>query len=247
MKRLLAGLVVVVAGWLLPPFALVRLVARLLTGVLFHVDTTRRVVALTFDDGPDASLTPRVLDALARHRVRATFFVLGERCLRNPRLVARIAGEGHELGNHTWTDERSASLPPEALLDSVRRTQDLLAPFAPVTLMRPGSGWVNRRVLAAARRSGLRCVLGSIYAHDPQLPCPRWVSWYVRRRVRPGAIIVLHEGRPSRSSVLEVLDDVLPELRRRGLRVTTVSELLACAGHGPVPCGRLAAAPRQAM
>jgi peptidoglycan/xylan/chitin deacetylase (PgdA/CDA1 family) len=110
MTRLLAILGLLLTGWLLPPFPLVRLVSRLLPAVLFHVDTRERVVALTLDDGPHPATTGPVLDVLARHRCRATFFLLGEASERHPELVRRIVEQGHELGNHTWVAERSASL-----------------------------------------------------------------------------------------------------------------------------------------
>ncbi len=212
-----------------PPFALVRLVARLAPGVVFSVDTSERVVALTLDDGPDPVLTPRVLDVLAAHEARATFFLLGERARRHPALLRRIAAAGHELANHTWHDEPSVRLAPAALEASLRATGRVLEPVAPVALFRPGSGWVTRSVLTTAERAGLRCVLGSVYSHDPHIRIPAYTAWDVRRRVRPGAIVVLHEGRPDRYGVLDVLEAVLPHLRRAGFRVTTVSDLLRSA------------------
>ena len=208
-----------------PPFALVRLLARRVPDVLFFVDTTERAVALTLDDGPDPVLTPRVLDVLAAHGAHATFFLLGERAQHHPALLRRIVAEGHELGNHAWGDEPSARLTPAALEASLRATARVLAPAAPVTVFRPGSGWVTPRVLSVARRLGYRCVLGSVYAHDPHLRVPAFTVWDITRRVRPGAIVILHEGRPDRASVIGVLDAVLARLRGAGYRVTTVSEL----------------------
>jgi peptidoglycan/xylan/chitin deacetylase (PgdA/CDA1 family) len=94
---------------------MVKVIARLpffhLRDVLFYVDTRECVVALTLDDGPDRELTPRVLRKLEEHDSKATFFLLGEAAKRNPRAIEEIAAQGHELGNHTWRDESSASLP----------------------------------------------------------------------------------------------------------------------------------------
>jgi peptidoglycan-N-acetylglucosamine deacetylase len=223
--------------WFRPPFVVIRALASALPEVLFYVDTKARAVALSFDDGPHPATTGRVLDALDRHAARATFFLLGEQARSHPELVARIVERGHELGNHTWAAERSAALDPGDLQQSIARTQRALEPFAAVTLLRPGSGWPTRRVLAAARRSGLRCVLGSVYPYDPQIPWKRYTTQFLRRRARPGAIMILHEGTPARAGVVEVLDRVLPELRQRGLRVTTVSELLAIGAAQPRPGG----------
>jgi peptidoglycan-N-acetylglucosamine deacetylase len=206
----------------------VRVAAHLLPEVLFEVPTTERAVALSLDDGPDPATTGPVLDALDRHDARATFFLLGERAQRHRRLVEAIAARGHEVGNHTWIATRSASLPPDELERSVRRTQAVLAASAPVTLLRPGSGWVNGRVLEAARGNGLRCVVGSVYPQDPWLPSQRLVVRYVEQRARPGAIVALHEG-PGRERVVEILDALLPRLRERGFAVTSISGLLSAA------------------
>lgn len=212
-----------------PPEAVVRQLARRLPEILFRADVDEPVVALSFDDGPHPDTTERVLDTLARHDARATFFVVGEACERHPELARRIVEAGHELGNHTWTVTRSASLAPEELAASIGRTQAALERFGRVTLMRPGSGWAPPRVREAARAHGLRPVLGSVYPYDPQIRWRRYTVWDVLRRIRPGGIIILHEG-PGRGRVEAVLEEVLPELRRRGLRVVSVTELLDAAG-----------------
>jgi peptidoglycan/xylan/chitin deacetylase (PgdA/CDA1 family) len=209
-----------------PPFALLRVVARLLPEVVFFADTSERAIALTLDDGPHPSTTPAVLDALRAHGARATFFLIGELVREHPALVQRIAAEGHELGNHGLREQSSAALPQAALDDSLGETHQELARFGPVKLFRPGSGWVTRRILEASARHGYRCVLGSVYSHDAQLRWPRYVVFDVVSRVRPGAIVILHEGRPERADVGELLQDILPTLRARGFEITTVSDLL---------------------
>jgi len=209
-----------------PPHALMRLAARLFPSVVFLAPGGRRAVALTLDDGPHPSTTPAVLDTLSAHGGKATFFLLGEAAAAYPDLVERIAAEGHELGNHGLRDEHSSDLSPEALETSLARTHEVLAPFGRVTLFRPGGGWFTRRVLDAAARHDYRCVLGSVYPQDAHVHRRDYLVWDVLRRVRPGGIVILHEGRPERAVVTAVLDAVLPELRRRGYEVTTVSELL---------------------
>lgn len=209
-----------------PPFALVRLVAAILPQVLFYVDTDRPVIALSFDDGPHPATTPGIVDALGRHGARATFFLLGARAAAHPAMVVRIVGEGHEVANHSWEEERSARLAARVLEERLRRAHRALGAGAPVALFRPGSGWVTPGVLRVTRRQGYRCVLGSVYPQDAWLRVPRWVAFDVLRRVRPGAIVILHEGTPERVAVLDVLEAILPELRRRGYRIETVSGLL---------------------
>lgn len=207
----------------MPPLG--RALGPVLRGrVLFAVPTRTPCHALTVDDGPDPSTTPALLDVLARHGARATFFVLGERAERHPDLVARIVREGHELGNHTWRDEPSWALPPDAFRDSLRRTARTLAEHAPVRWFRPGSGWPTARHVALAEAEGLRCVLGSAVAitgAGAGTPgTARWLDAVVRR----GTIVVLHEGR-GREAVADTADALLARTARRGLAAVTLSEL----------------------
>ncbi len=215
-----------------PPHLLVRAVARRLPEVLFFVPTSRRMVALTIDDGSHPSTTPAVLDVLARHSAKATFFLLGRLAEQHPELVRRIAADGHELGNHGWLEEASVRLPAAQLADGLDRTHRALARFGPVSLFRPGSGWVSSSVLEACRGRGYRCVVGSVYPQDAHLHWWRYHAFDVLRRIRPGAIVVLHEGRPERAAVAQALDRILPVLRLRGYDVMTVSNLVG-AGDRP--------------
>ena len=108
-----------------------RLVERLLRpfcGSIVAVRTAEKLIALTFDDGPDPEWTPPVLDALARHGMRATFFVVGERAERHPELVARILAEGHETGSHSWDHPSLPELSPAAVAEQIARTRAVLRP-----------------------------------------------------------------------------------------------------------------------
>jgi len=195
--------------------------------VLFGVPTRAPRFALTVDDGPSPATTPALLDVLARHGARATFFLLGEEAARHPDLVARIAGEGHELGNHTWRDEPTWTLPVPEFRDELRATQRTLAGHGPVRWFRPGSGWPTADHLAVAESDGLRCVLGSAVAirgaGAGTARTPRLLDLVVRR----GAIVVLHEGTPVRRAVAGTVDALLTRTSRRGLAATALSELVA--------------------
>ena len=106
-----------------------RLLERLLRpfcGSIVGVRTGEKAIALTFDDGPDPEWTPRVLDALGRLGMRATFFLVGERAARHPELVARIAAEGHEVGSHSWDHPSLPELAPAAVAEQIARTRAAL-------------------------------------------------------------------------------------------------------------------------
>jgi len=209
------------------PRMLVRRLALSSPDVLFSVDTTERVAALTIDDGPHAVLTPMILDTLAEYDVRATFFLLGERIAGNEAIVQRIIDEGHELGNHTMIDAPSLRLSEEEFASQLTQAHNLLAPFADVRWFRPGSGWFNQRMLQQIAEQDYRCVVGSVYPYDAQLRFAPVLSTYVLVNTFPGSIIALHDGSWERRRTVDVLRQTLPRLQRRGYRIVTLSELVA--------------------
>lgn len=212
-----------IAVHLMPPPGLLWLAAVWRQDIAFRVRVRRQVAALTLDDGPDPMLTPLVLDALDRHRAKATFFLIGERAVAEPELVQLIRTKGHEIANHLWREERAAGLSDGAFESSLLRTH--VALDSP-RLFRPGSGLVSRRKVAIAGRHGYRCALGSAYPFDAHLrPRPRIIA-AMARRIVPGDIMILHEGQPSRASVVPALDALLTTLHERGYRVVTAGALL---------------------
>jgi peptidoglycan-N-acetylglucosamine deacetylase len=210
-------------GVLRPPALVVRALSRLRGDLVFEVPQTSRRLALSFDDGPDPVLTPALLDTLRLHDARATFFFLGSRAGTARDVVERAIAEGHEIGNHHWRDERTAGMPAPEFESLLLRTEEALA--APLSLFRPGGGWIGREKTAIAARRGYRCALGSIYPYDAQVALRPRIVADVARRARPGAIIVLHEGRPDRRGVVAAVDDLLTRLRAAGYAVVPISEL----------------------
>ncbi len=205
-----------------------RVLARLLpVDVLCYVDTDAGAFALTFDDGPHPDVTPSLLDVLGRHRARATFFLIGERILANEPIMARIAAEGHELANHLMRDEPSVQLPGPEFQRQLEQVTSLLAPYGDIRWFRPGSGWFTPRMLKSAAQQRLRCVLGTVAAAHDGSGRDRRIAQRLLAQIRPGSIVVLHEGTPERRGVVVTTDLVLAELSRRGLAAVTVSELVA--------------------
>jgi peptidoglycan/xylan/chitin deacetylase (PgdA/CDA1 family) len=106
--------------------------------------TGEPVVALTFDDGPHPEVTDAILEVLARHEARATFFLIGDRVTGNEGVVARIVDEGHELGDHMMHDEPSILLSRNRFREHLTEARDLLTNYQDVSWWRPGSGWTTR-------------------------------------------------------------------------------------------------------
>jgi len=210
--------------WLSP--LLFRVWASRSPEVVFRVETDERVVALTIDDGPDPATTPGILGVLERHGARATFFLIGSRAERHPELVRAIVARGHEIGNHMWRDVPSLALDSATFERRLLGTHRVLSRFAEPRWLRPGSGRFGARMVRRAEAHGYRIALGTVYPFDTTVRWPGLVARFVVGWTRPGSVIILHDGAGRGARTAEALRHALPELRRRGYRVTTLSALV---------------------
>jgi peptidoglycan/xylan/chitin deacetylase (PgdA/CDA1 family) len=193
-----------------------------------------RVVALTFDDGPNEPYTSRVLSILKREHVRATFFLIGTRVRREPTVAARIVGEGHAVGNHS--DSHPFALALEAtdrIQSEIDRAETTIHQATGVYphLFRPPQGLRSPWLMDVARRDSLDTVTWDDSAVDWDPLTPRQLSDRVVAGAHPGAIILLHDGLNltpgiDRSVVVDGLASVIDRLRAKGYRFVTVPELL---------------------
>jgi peptidoglycan-N-acetylglucosamine deacetylase len=226
-----AGGLLVVTGaivWTAPDWLIERL-ARRYPGCLYQVHTQKRLVALTIDDGPDPASTPLILAALRRHQATATFFLITNRLRGRERLAQSLVAEGHELGNHFTQDRPSIRLDPHAFEADLLQAHRDISAWGRSIWARPGSGWYSQAMIEVMQRHGYRCALGSVYPFDATIPSVAWAARYILWNARPGAIVVLHDGGSRGLRTARILADVLPELRRRGYRVVSLSELAAAA------------------
>ncbi len=190
-------------------------------------------VALTFDDGPDPEGTPRVLDALDELGLRATFFVLGERALDTRDLVEEIALRGHQLGTHGHQHARHLLRSPAWVRRDLERSRAAMAALGhPARWFRPPYGQATGATLVVARSMGLRTVLWSAWGREWTPSSPQDVAARVAKRLRPGAIVLLHDSdRFGPPGMWRVIVDALPliadEVRRSGLSAVTLDELVA--------------------
>jgi peptidoglycan/xylan/chitin deacetylase (PgdA/CDA1 family) len=204
--------------WLVDPIA-----ARA-PGCIYRVSTRERAVALTIDDGP-AAATPAILRVLRENDAHATFFLISSHVSGREAIVKQLVAQGHELGHHMTRDEPSIRLEPAAFETDVAQAGAVIGQFASVRWLRPGSGWYTPRMVTTIERAGYRCALGTVYPLDAQIPWPAFAWSYILGNVRPGGIIVLHDGAARGRRTVRTLERVLPELRARGYRVVTLSEL----------------------
>lgn len=201
-------------------------------GSVTRVSTEERVIALTFDDGPHPVDTPALLDVLARHRARATFFLVGRSVERHPEVVRRIVEDGHAIGNHSWDHP---SLP--ALAGAYRRrqlawTRAALGP-APSRLFRPPFGEQSVASRFDAWRLGETVVCWDVVAEDWRDDPPEALVARVYRTLRRGSIVLFHDTLHSttddryrdRGPTRAAVDRLLTELSG-GYRFVTVPELI---------------------
>jgi peptidoglycan/xylan/chitin deacetylase (PgdA/CDA1 family) len=227
-QALALAVVAVAAVPVVQPPVVMDALARVASGIVWQVETTQPVLALTFDDGPHPVYTPQVLDLLRRHRVKATFFLVGARARARPDLVARMRADGHEIGNHTESHGRTLLQPLGRFEQELRdgeRTLGLAG--ARPKLFRPPGIWLRPSQQAAAARQGYLTVLGSAYAYDPYRPPAPYIEWVIAKNLRPGAIVVLHDAGGDRSHTVNAVPAILHAARQKELRWVTLSELLA--------------------
>ncbi len=214
-----------VALWLQPEWLIARL-QRKSPEVVYSVQTAERVVALTIDDGPDATGSPDILEILDQYNAQATFFVITDHIPGNEAIVEKMIADGHELGNHLTSDQRSINLSEQEFESQLLAADAILAQYDDVLWMRPGSGFYNEAMLATIKEYGYQCVLGSVYPYDPQIGFSWFSAYYVLWKTEPGSIIVLHDYDRRGQRTAEALKIILPELAARGYRVVTLSELV---------------------
>jgi len=221
----LVGLALVTLLWS-PPDWLIDSLAALRPGCVYRAQLRAPLLALTIDDGPDPVSTPLILAELRQHDAHATFFLISSHLAGREQLVRDLVAAGHELGNHLTRDEPSIRLPPARFEQALLESDRALAAYGPVRWMRPGSGWYSRAMMDIIHLHQYRCALGSIYPFDATLPWPRFSVSYIRRNARPGAIVILHDGGARGLRTARVLRSILPELRAKGYRVVTLSDLV---------------------
>ena len=195
------------------------------------VATNEKVVAITYDDGPHPVYTPMLLRILREQRVKATFFMIGTRMERWPWIVEEAAADGHVIANHTYSHPRYLVRDTQAQV--VREIRDGQKVITKLTgqryrLFRPPKGFLGNHVLQTADSMGYRVVLWSLSAyHYKGARTPELMTRRVLDLVRPGSIILMHDGRyPMRWRDVRATPLIIRALRREGYRFVTVPELL---------------------
>lgn len=206
--------------------------AGLFLPVISRGGRSGRAVALTFDDGPDPGVTPRLLDLLDRHHLPATFFVAGVKVERHPELIREILLRGHAVGNHSYHHDPLLMLRSGArLFDEVTRAQEALARFGiRPCAFRPPVGITNPRLAGVLSALDMDCVTFSCRACDFGNRRIRGLAKTILRRVRPGAIILLHDviphGGGQIADWLDGVEAIILALKSGGYDVVPLARLI---------------------
>jgi peptidoglycan/xylan/chitin deacetylase (PgdA/CDA1 family) len=201
--------------------------------VIWEVNTKEKLVALTFDDGPHPVFTPQILDILAKHDAKATFFVAGNKVVRFPDLLKREVKEGHEIANHTF-HHIYGNITSAKLSSELEETDKIIKKFTGLkpSLYRPVGGFYNDVIINTAIKNGKEVVLWSWDqdSRDWADPPASQICSYIKKGVKPGNIILFHDWHGSEytqtCSTVKALDTILDFLDKNGYKCVTVSELL---------------------
>src|SRR5438093_4635736 len=192
-----------------------------------HVDGP--YIAMTFDDGPSATLTPKLLDLLAAHNIKATILVIGENVAEHSEIVARAAGEGHEIANHSWSHPNLGKMSGDSVRSQLQRTDDAIqnATGKRPTLMRPPYGSITAREKRWIHDEfGYQIILWDVDPYDWKRPGPAVVRNRILKETQPGSIVLCHDIHPG---TIEAMPSTFDALDAKGFRFVTVSELIHMA------------------
>jgi peptidoglycan/xylan/chitin deacetylase (PgdA/CDA1 family) len=192
-------------------------------------------IAMSFDDGPSAANTPRLLDILKQRNIKATFFLIGQNVASNPDIVRRILADGHEIGNHSWTHPQLSKLSDDRVTAEITKTQDAIkeaSGFTP-TILRPPYGAITARQREwIESKFGLSIILWSIDPFDWKRPGASVITQRILSQVRPGAIILSHD---IHKQTVDAMPATLDGLIAKGYKFVTVTQLIAMNKPKPLP------------
>jgi peptidoglycan-N-acetylglucosamine deacetylase len=190
-------------------------------------------IALTFDDGPNDPDTLKLLEVLARHNVRATFFLIGQYVRKRPDIVRAIAQSGHVIGNHTYTHPQLiwelAVRVRDELTQCRSAIQDAIAEHS--NLFRPPFGGRRPGTFSVVRELGLEPIMWNITGYDWDAPSADYIERKVTRRIRGGDVVLLHDGGhrafgSDRSATVQAVSRLIPAYKAQGYEFVTIPEMM---------------------
>jgi peptidoglycan/xylan/chitin deacetylase (PgdA/CDA1 family) len=216
---------------------MLSILQSLFPAIIVSGPATRPQIALTFDDGPHPLYTPEILQILKKFDMFATFFMTGANISAHRDIVKRLAGEGHEIGNHTFAHPRSVFCGKRTLTQEIESTTALIEKITghKPTVFRPPYGLVTPATLAICRRFNLSTILWSTNTRDYAGYAAQRIADRAINGLHPGAILLFHErhfrdSSRSYAATIQALEILAPVIVNRAIKAVTVSQLLRQAG-----------------
>jgi len=182
-------------------------------------------IYLTFDDGPDENITPRLLDLLSKHEIKATFFVVGQKAERYPEIVLQIHKNDHAIGNHSYTHPHLIFKSKEIIEGEIKRTDKAVFEITGKrpTLFRPPHGQFGFAVLSVLKSTNHRMVLWSASSQDYKAKTStEKIQARMKKYVRPGKIVLMHDGHLQSPHILEALENILETIKEQNLKFSAI-------------------------
>ena len=193
-----------------------------------RANVDEKLIALTFDDGPDPRFTPKILSLLEKYDAKATFFVVGTNLESNPDLARKIIENGNEIANHTYSHPYLEKLSAERTDFQIRACEDVINQITGKSSLyfRPPRGRSNTKMIETAKAHGMETILWSICIEKHTCKTPTQMANRIVDSAFPGMIILAHDGRLNRQRTVDSLPIILKELKQKGYKFVTLEELL---------------------
>ena len=182
-------------------------------------------IYLTFDDGPDKNITPRLLGLLNKNEIKATFFLVGQKAERHPETVLQIHKNGHVIGNHSYTHPHLIFKSKKMIEEEIKRTDEILFEITEKrpTLFRPPYGQFGFAVLSVLKSTNQRMVLWSASSQDYKADTStEKIAARLRKCIRPRRIVLMHDGHFQSPHMLGALENILERIKEQGLKFSAL-------------------------
>ncbi|MCX6284793.1 MAG: polysaccharide deacetylase family protein [Bacteroidetes bacterium] len=199
--------------------------------VYSHGETDKKLLSLTFDDGPDPLNTPRILDILEKFRIKAAFFIIGKKTEGNEGILTRLAGDGHIVGNHSWShtyfwDLYSSVRMADDIERNINETERITGKR--MKFFRPPYGVINPMVAKAAGKTGVKVVVWSFRSFDTTARDSQVLLEKTIRNTKPGDIMLFHDSSALTAGILE---KIIVSLQERGFNFIPLDEMLTLKAY----------------
>ena len=208
-------------------------------GLIYRVAGSKKLVALTFDDGPSPEWTPKILDALKKANIKATFFMLGKHVKQYPEIAKMVAEQGHEIENHTYSHRVLIYYTMDELEMELGSTHEIIKEVTgrDTKYFRPPKAWVTDREKIKIKELGYQIILWTLNSKDWVNFDDKYIVKYISKHISPGDILLFHDSGGvfsseggSREETVKVIPRLAEKLRAMGYEFVTIEQLLKSGG-----------------